>query len=80
MAGTNHNPSPAYHGIAAMTKVSYDLSGTMDGEFQVQESTGWTWLATINQTLSGSVTLLAHPVAAQIVPITIVSKLKIEQK
>jgi hypothetical protein len=65
---------------AAMTKVSYDLSGTMDGEFQVQESTGWTWLAMINQTLSGSVTLLAHPVAAQIVPIAIVSKLKIEQK
>lgn len=65
---------------AAMTKVSYELSGTLDGEFQVQESTGWTWLATMNQTLSGSVTLRAPSVALQTVPITVTSRLKIEQK
>lgn len=65
---------------AALTKVSYDLSGSLDGEFQIQESTGWTWLATINQSLTGTVTLRAPSVAPQIVPISITAKLKIEQK
>jgi hypothetical protein len=73
-------PSPNAVIDAALTKVNYELSGAVDGEFQVQESTGWTWLATVNQSLTGSITVHAPSVAAQTLHITIMSKLKLEQK
>ena len=73
--------APAARSIWASTsKMTYDLQGELHGQIQIQESTGWPWLATTTQTLTGNATVQSPIAPTQVVPITVESKLKTEQK
>ncbi|HSZ58373.1 MAG TPA: DUF6263 family protein [Tepidisphaeraceae bacterium] len=66
--------------LGQQSKMTYDLQGELHGQIQIQESTGWPWLATTTQTLTGNATVQSPIAPTQVVPITVESKLKTEQK
>ena len=61
-------------------KMDYDLKGEQTGSLQITQSTGWTRSASISQHLAGSATLRGPNTDPQIVPMTIQSEVKCEQK
>lgn len=65
--------------LGQQAKMSYDLQGELHGQIEIQESTGWPWLATTTQTLTGNATVQSPIEPAQVLPITVDSKLKTEQ-
>jgi hypothetical protein len=65
--------------LGQQAKMNYDLQGELHGQIQIQESTGWPWLATTTQLLTGNATVQSPIAPAQVVPITVDSKLKMEQ-
>jgi hypothetical protein len=71
-------PSPAID-MKPMS-LSYDLSGTHHGRLQFSSRTGWLTSADISQKLKGSATLHSPNAAAETVPITIATTMKVEQK
>jgi hypothetical protein len=66
--------------LGQQSKMTCDLQGELHGQIQIQESTGWPWLATTTQTLTGNATVQSPIAPTQVVPITVESKLKTEQK
>ena len=61
-------------------KMDYDLKGEQTGSLEILESTGWTRHAGITQTLAGKAILRGPNVDRQIIPMTIRSQIKSEQK
>ena len=61
-------------------KMNYALSGEQNGTIRIDEATGWTRGADLFQKLTGSATLRAPNAPAQMVPMSIESKMKMESK
>lgn len=61
-------------------KMDYDLKGEQTGSLEITLSTGWTRSASISQHLAGSATLRGPNADPQIVPMTIQSEVKCEEK
>lgn len=61
-------------------KMDYDLKGEQTGSLEIQESTGWARQASISQTLAGKAILRGPNVDRQIIPMTIRSQVKSEEK
>jgi hypothetical protein len=61
-------------------KMDYDLKGEQTGSLEITQSTGWTRSASLSQHLAGSATLRGPNADPQIVPMTIQSEVKCEEK
>jgi hypothetical protein len=64
---------------AGMARISYDLSGEMNGTMEIEEATGWTRKASVTQELSGTAKMLDSPTGEDMSwPISIESVVTIE--
>jgi hypothetical protein len=61
-------------------KMNYELKGEQSGSIRILEESGWTKAGEMSQHLNGSATLRGPNVDPQTVPVTIDSKMKVEEK
>jgi hypothetical protein len=61
-------------------KMNYSLKGEQSGTIRIDEATGWLKAAEVSQHLNGSATVRGPNIDAQTVPVTIDSKMKVEEK
>jgi hypothetical protein len=66
--------------LGRQSKMTYDLQGELHGQIQIDATTGWPVHSTITQTLVGNATVLSPVAPTQVVPVTVQSTLKVEQK
>ena len=65
-----------------VAKIQYALRGTQNGSIELDEATGWVVRSTVNQSLSGDLTVQGGPEAGQqmSVPITVEGVTRVESR